>query len=488
MSDGLHTVHIRVNDAGTGKPTPVRIRCTGPDGTYYAPFGRLPRFSTLPGRDVGGNVLIDSKAYAYIDGSCEIRLPGGQVFIEVHKGPEFKSLKKEISLGVGQMAVRLDLERACHLRDKGWYSGDTRCQFLAPQSALLEGAAEDLAVVNLLAFYQIAGSTHAIPNILSFSGQKPALEMPDHMVVVNTLNQHPVLGSLALLNCHRMVYPLRFGGEMGFDDWTLADWADQCHRKAGLAVWAEVPPSDTLLSGEAAADAILGKLDALEVARELTPDWYTLLDAGLRLPLVGASGKASNAELLGSWRTYARLQTNEPFSYKAWIEALRAGRTFISRSGGDNPPLLQFTLNEQDAGAVVELPTAGQTVRVGVEAINTLSGDRIEIVHNGKVVADHAVGAEDPASLTKEVTAEPGWIAARYLSQHGLRLLAHSSPVYVAVHGQPPRRDPAAVASLQKYLDMMLDWVRDQGRFETAKQREDLAGVFRAAQEKLKRG
>ena len=76
----------------------------------------------------------------------------------------------------------------------------------------------------------------AVPNLLAFSGQSPALQAPGHQVVVNTLNWHPWLGRLALLNCHRIVFPLRFGPP-DFDNWTLADWCDQCHRKQGLVVW-----------------------------------------------------------------------------------------------------------------------------------------------------------------------------------------------------------------------------------------------------------
>ena len=41
MTEALHTVHVRVNDAATGQPTPVRIQFTDENGTYYAPFGRL---------------------------------------------------------------------------------------------------------------------------------------------------------------------------------------------------------------------------------------------------------------------------------------------------------------------------------------------------------------------------------------------------------------------------------------------------------------
>ena len=43
----------------------------------------------------------------------------------------------------------------------------------------------------------------------------------------------------------------------------------------------------------------------------------------------------SNRVLLGSPRTYARLQAGQEFTYKAWIEAVRAGRTFVT-----NGPLL----------------------------------------------------------------------------------------------------------------------------------------------------
>src|SRR5262249_34698588 len=151
----------------------------------------------------------------------------------------------------------------------------------------------------------------AIPNLLAFSGQRPALEMPGCLVVVNTHNRHPTLGSLGLLNCHRVVYPLTFGwpwlGET--DNWTLADWCDQCHRKGGLVVWTETDLSVIGCDyGESLADLILGKVDAIEVTRfpwhenpnARSFDWYGLLNCGFRAPLVGASEKHSNAVPLGA--------------------------------------------------------------------------------------------------------------------------------------------------------------------------------------------
>jgi len=166
VSAALHTVHVRVNDAATGRPTPVRLRLTGPDGAYFAPFGRLTDFATSPNQDVGGNLLYGGKAYAYIDGNCEVLLPAGPIGVEICKGFEYTPQQLQVQLGPGKLALRFTIERWADLRGEGWYSGDTRAHFLSPHAALLEAAAEDLAVVNLLAVaatYQVTRAKRIPP-------------------------------------------------------------------------------------------------------------------------------------------------------------------------------------------------------------------------------------------------------------------------------------------------------------------------------------
>ena len=271
----MHTVHVRINDAATQQPTPVRVHFSDADGTYFAPFGRLTDFATELGVDVGGNIEHGYRKCAYIDGACEIGLPSVPLTIEVHKGFEYKPLCEQVRVGGAKLALRFNVERWIDMRSLGWYAGDTWAQYLTPHAALLEGAAEDLAVVNLLAEETLiwGESGHqrpALPNILAFSGQQPALSRDGHLVVVNTLNQHDTLGRLALLNCHRAVYPLRFGGPDGADDWSLADWCDQCHRKAGLVVGHNFFGSyGAHHYGELLADLLLGKIDALEMNERL---------------------------------------------------------------------------------------------------------------------------------------------------------------------------------------------------------------------------
>jgi hypothetical protein len=491
----VQTVHVRINDTASGQLTPCRVRFTGPGGEYHAPFGRLRTFATGRGEDVGGNLLLGDRRYAYIDGTCEILLPSGPVTVEVSKGPEYRPVRQEVMLRPGQLSLRLALARWFDAASEGWYTGDCDVQLMTPHAALLEAAAEDLAVVNLLAAFVELGSQGppAISNILAFSGQRPALESAGHVVVVNTLNYHMDLGRVILLNCHRAVYPLTFGRPYGPDDWAVADWCDQCHRKTGLVVGVD---ATALHHTELLADCILRKVDALLLYRLPSADgpgleqglWGRLLDCGFRVPLVGGSGKVSNQDEIGCPRTYARLGPGEPFSYRGWIEAVRAGRTFVT-----NGPLLFLTVDGQDPGATVQLSGGQRAVHVRAEARSIVPLVRLEVVANGQVVAGTAVaGSPLTASVEADVPmAAGGWLVARCSGpfDHMRReaIGAQTSPVYVRLEGEPLRADPAAMAELAGELDGMLEWVATRGRFENDRQREHLAGVFRDARQELLR-
>ncbi len=480
MSATLQTVHLRVNDAATGQPTPVRIRCTGPDGTYYAPFGRLQRLGVW---DCEGNVRVDGKLFAYIDGACEIQLPVGPVHIEIHKGPEYLPFAETIRLGPGKLALRLAIQRWTDERTAGWFSGELGAHNLTPHGALLEGAGEDLAVVNLLAEERPAQDGRVVQNLLAFSGQQPALALPGHLVVVNTLNAHDLLGRLALLNAHRVVYPLCFGCPQ--DNWTLADWCDQCHRKGGLVVWVNFwpwPMSEGRPVEEALADLILGKIDAVCGALEQLRDWYALLNCGLRAPLCEASSRRKGP--LGRVRTYARLRPGEDLTYSNWIEAIRAGRTYATEG-----PLMALTVDGQEPGGRVTLPAAKRTVHVQAQARSLTAFDRLELVANGGVVAS-SVGSGSPctATLDQELAVDQhGWLAARCWHDSAERPVAHTSPVLVRLEDRPVLAPRFTVLEFIKQFDLALAWVIQFARCDTDAQRQRLAAVFRQAREVLDR-
>jgi hypothetical protein len=487
------TVHVRVSDAATGQPTPVRIRLVDAAGACHMPFGRLAEFATGAGEDVGGQVQLDGDAFAYIDGVCEARLPPGPVRVEISKGPEYLPLQREVVLGPGKIALRLAIERWIDPHAQGWYSGDCRAHELSPHAARMEGAAEGLDVVNLLARERPPHGERpaAFVNLLAFSGTRPALD-GSPQVVVNTCNMHPVLGTVALLKCHRTVHPLRFGAPDGLDDWSISDWCDQCHRKKGLVVWPDEPRlTPEHPQGEALAALLLGKVDAFEICHLNDPqsraldDWYRLLGCGQRLPLVGASGKDRNTRALGAVRTYARLEPGQEFSYGAWIEAVRAGRTFVT-----DGPLLSLTVDGHELGSVLALPAGGKPLRVGAEARSATPFGRLEVLYNGEVVAAcESDGDRRTAVIEADVPVDSGgWLAARCRGgDNGSPVRAHTSPVYLEIESRPLRPNADAIAPLLAVLDAMLTWLRRDARCANEQQREQLAETFQAARQELLR-
>ncbi|HSQ54744.1 MAG TPA: hypothetical protein VLM40_03285, partial [Gemmata sp.] len=398
---------------------------------------------------VGGVLADGSERWFYIDGACEIALPAGAPLrIQSAKGPVYRPIDESVTLGAGQMALRFAISKKADSRESGCLAVDTRCHFLSPHDALLEAAAEDLDVVNLLATVQLLPSIDGTayptaPNLLAFSGQQPALEAAGRAVIVNTLNIHPVLGKVALLNSHRPVFPLTFGGEET-DDWGICDWCDQCHRKGGLVVWVDAfEPAGGLVGGEALVAAILGKVDAIEIAAAprkvpLLPWLYRLWNAGVLIPLVGASGKDSNRLRLGAMRTHAI-----PAAGETWIDAVRAGCSTVS-SG----PLLAIT---------------GEKGLCCVSVGNCDVPGTVEMIANGEVIA-----ADSTSTGTAfEKFDGPGWVAGR--CSRGAAF-AHTPAMAVGATVRVSR----AVESLVKLIGHTREWAAAHGRYANPKHREQL--------------
>ena len=445
-------VHLRITDAATGRPTSARVRVAAPDGTQFAPLGRSVEFPTRRNEAVGGCVALGGERWFYTDGACEVALPAGvPLRVQAAKGGGYTPLDETVTLGAGQIALRFAVARWADPRADGWVSVDARCHFLSPHDALLEAAGEGLDVASLLAtpqrFPSLDGTAYpTVPNLLAFSGQQTALERDGRAVVVNTFNTHPVLGKVALLHSHRPVFPLAFGGEEA-DDWAVCDWCDQCHRKGGLVVWVDAfDPAGGLVGGEGLVAAVLGKIDAIEYGasprkQPLLPWLYRLWDAGVCVPLAGASGKDSNARPLGAVRTYARGPD--------WVAAVKAGDAFVSAG-----PLIDFRLDG------TRLRAAGRSPG---------PAGKLEVVANGQVVAtaDGAPGEKGILRAELEAEVPAGWAAVRWAGPGGF---AHSSPVAVG----PAAREPAAVAALTTLIDQTRDWAGEHGRYANPRRREQL--------------
>jgi hypothetical protein len=445
----------------------VRLHVEDERGAIYAPLGRLPVFAAGRAEIEGGHLRVGKRSYSLIDGACEIRLPASvPLKIEASHGPEFLPFERTVTLGPGQLSLRFEMEPWFDRTSANLLSGDTRAHFLSPHDAMLEAAAEDLDVVSLLAcdapFHAEDGNTYrTIRNIAAFSGQVSALERDGRAVVVNTLNEHPMLGRVSMLNSHRPVYPITFGGD-SFDDWSIADWCQQCHRKNGLAVWVNAfNPQTGLVGGEALISCILGHLDAVEYdAAPRTQPWlpwvYRVWNAGAFVSFIGGSGKSSNRVPLGAVRTYARLGADQPRNYSSWIEAVREGRCFAS-----NGPILHW--NTETGECVAESAAAF---------------DQVELVANGSTIA--TAKAKNTGTIWRaEIpmgTALPaeGWWAIRCFGgggATGTTAFAHSSAIRC---GQPRHPDPATHEPLRRLVQATLDWIRNEGRFNEEKFRTQM--------------
>ncbi len=373
------------------------------------------------------------------------------------------------------------------MQREGWYSGDTHVHFLDPRSALRELRGEDLNVVNILA----TKWGELITNVEHFIGAPSPLSGGDEIVYVGEETRHGFLGHTILLNLKELVYPLTWGGPGegvpgGFDYPAMAHQADKAHAQGGLVTWAHFPGP----TGELAVDIALGKIDAIDLLtwgdafRETgrappAQTWYRFLNVGFDVPATAGTDKMYNNQVVGSVRTYAHV--DGPFTYEAWLDGVRAGRTFVTTG-----PMVTFSAAGRTLGERIEAGD-GEALPVRATVSSRWPVDRIEIIEGGTVVAtmENEDGARDLVFETEVTVSRSSWVAARTYASHelpynGVPVMAHTSPIYIDVAGRP-RRSPEDTAFLAEWTDRAIEWARTEARFQYETQREEVIALFERA-------
>ena len=427
MVPELQIVHVRIQSEAGEEAIPARIRIATPDGRYWPPAGCPEHVPPQADARYAGNVLLHDQPWAYLGEQREFVLPSGPLHVHISAGPAYELFQETIVRQPGQIALRFRLKRCAEPLEPGWYAGDAHVSDWPLGAAALEGAAEGLHLVHVLVEQDPRSGVAS--QLVDFSAQQPALVRFGCQVYVATRNCHPWLGCLHLLNCHRVVLPLTLP-RPGFERYTLYDWARQCHRKGGLVIW----PKFDKAGAEHLTDLLLGQVDAVEwsAMHAWTSDtlsaYYRLLGLGLAVPIVGSSGKRTADTPIGAVRTYAWLGS-APFTYRAWIEAIRRGQSYASAG-----PQLHWTVNDHPPGGHI-LP-APDRVRLMLRVLGA-PGGQVEVVGNGSVLASYPV----PGSyvFSAPVTT-PGWLALRVWQ--GGQLMAHTAPTILG----KPHREREAVA------------------------------------------
>jgi hypothetical protein len=447
-------VEVEIVDGRSGERLPARVRFTAADGRYLPPVGHREEINPAFFEDTGGDLILGSAPYAYVPGEFRISLPAGFVDVEVVAGFDRAPYHARVEVNAATREIRVPLEHTIDLHGGRWVTSDSHVHFLAPSTALLQAAAEDVNVVNLLA----AQWGNLYTNVTDLPWGSMADPSRRRIVVVGTENRQNVLGHLALLGAHRMTTPMASGGPpegpmAGALEVLLADWADRCRAAGGLTVAAHFP----LPYAEIAADIVSGRIEAVET-QALSPglddpavtEWYRFLNLGHRLPLVAGTDKMSTEVPVGAVRAYVHLLQDGELTFEAWADAVRAGRTFVT-SG----PILELLVDGHEPGDVISMSGPGRLeARVRARAAQPVIGD-VELIVNGRVVArSSATPSTGELALAETIEIEAGsWIAARSRSPHHIEsafatsMAAHTSPVYVEVDDRPlrPQREDAAV-------------------------------------------
>jgi hypothetical protein len=471
LDRGRNWVNVTVLDDATGQPVPCRVHFRSPEGIPYQPHGHHNQVNSNIGTwhiDVGGDVRLGQISYAYIDGRCQGWLPRGEVIVDVARGFEYEPLRARVNIEPGQQELTLRLKRWINMNERRWFSGDSHVHFLSTQGSHLESQGEDLNIVNLLQSQW--GSLFT--NTEEFTGSASISRKGDNIVYVSQENRQHFLGHMILWGLKEPVMPwcsdglseAELGGTM---ETTMSHWADAAHAQGGSVIIPHFPNPN----GEQSTLIATGRVDGVEMIRmgEFNHiEYYRYLNCGYRLPLVGGTDKMSSEVPVGMYRTYAYVPDDREFTYDAWRESVKQGRTFLS--GG---PIMHFSVDGKEVGETLKMSGAG-TVEVEAWAESVLPIHKLEIVQEGRVVAstEDRNGARRLELKAKIQVEGDSWLAARCggpnyydsILHHDVwtrGVFAHTSPVYVTTGDEWSMFNEAAAQYMLTLVEGSLSYVHN---------------------------
>ena len=456
-------VTVRVLEKDSRKPVPVKLHLHGEAGEYLPPVDRHRIPNPAWFEDYSVDFAHKGIHYcSYIPGETRVDLPLGKVYLEVSKGFEIRPVRKVCRVTRNTEEIILEIEKVLDWRERGWVSADTHVHFLSPGSALLEGSGEGVNIVNLLA----SQWGELMTNVGDFDGRttwgsRETGGDGEYLVRVGTENRQHVLGHISLLGYEGgIIAPMTTGGpdESAVGDpieCLMTEWAQQCKEQNGVVVIPHFPDP----RGETAATLVTGAADAVEMTAwdnlygGISPyslvDWYRYLNNGYLIAAVGGTDKMSATTAVGTIRTYARLDANQPFTYDAWKDAIRSARTFATYG-----PLLDFSVEGQEPGARIEMDATGGTVGVHWRvATATVPLSRVELVVNGEIRESRRVKSDRDEGHWSVKVDRSSWLALLVRGHYRDKpeiIAAHSSPVMVDIEGSPFFAVPDAVSILEQ--------------------------------------
>jgi Tol biopolymer transport system component len=504
---------ITVLDSATRRPMPARVSVVGAgaadSGRFFVPNDAWAHADEAR---VRGEQRFEY-GYFHSAGHDTVTVPAGRVVVDVWRGPEYRTVRREISVVAGETRVMtVPLAHTSDLPSKGWWGGDLHVHMNyggayrnTPPHLALQARAEGLHVVENL----IVNKEQRIPDIAYWRPDPDPLSTRDFVLAYGQEFHTGFWGHAGLLGLGDHYLLPDYAGYAGTALASLyptnAAVADMAHAQRGLMGYVhpfDFRPDLSRVEGgvpyELPADVALGKVDYLEVMgysdHLITSEvWYRLLNCGFRVPAGAGTDAFPNFASLrgppGLVRVYARTgAAGRPLDHRQWLAAIRAGRTFVT-----NAPVLEFTLGGREVGDEIRL-VRGAGLRAHVRLRSPVPLDHLELIGNGRVVAGIPLGGDrttTDTTLTVPVSGS-GWYVLRAWSDRprlpvlDLYPFASTSPVYVTV-ADAPVRSKADADYFLGWLDRVDDALRSQTAWNTPAEREEVTRLIEAARAEFAR-
>jgi TolB protein len=471
------TVIIRTLRAGAPSPVPARLHVEAGDGHPLLPSTGIVRMDSQSGL-----------TYLYSDGTLTLQVPPGVVRVVAARGLSAPSIGTEVTLQPGETrTVNLTLTPLWDAAAAGYVAGDHHFHLnyggpyavgVAELQQILR--AEDMDVATPM----VANLHNRLQDLLLWPtaapGSPPAPPRPAGEPLIEFAHEvrSHFLGHLGVVGVPSPFWPWYWGPGYpvyGRDDRPNSDVLQDTRRRGGVGSYVHPvavrdPFAQTASAAPGAAiplmliaDAVLGDLDALEVACLWSDElgtsavWQRLLNLGLPIALSAGTDAMVNVHrnmAVGSTRIYVR--HSGPLTLPSYLAALRAGHSFVT-----NGPFLELTVEGKRPGEALATAVPRE-VEFAVELAAAMPVTRLEILVNGEVafrspVSTPVLAAAGRTTVHGRVAIPAGgWLSARAVGEKmawpGMDSypFALTSPVWIGRIGSthPPAQRAAAAELL----------------------------------------
>ena len=380
-----------------------------------------------------------------------VQLERGKYRISVSRGMEYIPVEKEFVVAdADPQDYSIHLDRWVDLPKRGWYSGDVHVHHPTLKQAHREfllryAEAEDLHVVNVLEMGHHRGTDFKQEGF----GKDFREQRRDYWLVSGQEDPRSTFGHIIGLNTSSLARDL--------ETYDLYDLAfkrihDQPDALVGFAHFSwngcNLPRGFPWYVTSEAIDFV----ELLQFNTINTLDYYEYLNLGFRLT-AAAGSDVPWGSTIGEVRTY--VYTGKQLDVDDWFAGLGRGRTFVS-----NGPALEFTVDGNLPGAELKRQ-AGDLLKVHVRAWGHqqvgLPGSLDLVGNEGTIRSVKRTPAElDALVIEAEIpVARSQWFSVSTRCPNGA--VAHSTPIYVVVDGEPTWSPVRSAEIIKKQLNAIAE-------------------------------